>query len=123
MKSFFKKMLDPKFLTALVAMVTGIMGLFNCEENMIALVSSAILVVLPAIAYMVVDGVFDWNKFNNAITEILRIIDEYIASEKQDMDTTNSIEENEQIAIGSGRNKEKEVIYKIASILHTIVKE
>ena len=122
MKNFFKKMLDPKFLTALVAMITGIMGLFNCEENMIALVSSAILVVLPAVAYMVIEGVFDWNKINNAIEEILRIIDEYIASEQQNIDTANPIEGNEQIAIGSSKNKEKEVIYKIASILHTIVK-
>lgn len=121
MKTFFKRVLDPKFLTALVAMITGIMGVFNCEENMVVLVSSSILVVLPAISYMIVEGVVDWNKINNAITEVLRIIDEYLISEKQDMD---SVDNSASIAIGSSKtNKEKEVIYKIASILHTIVKE
>ena len=120
MKSFFKKILEPKFLMALVAMVTGIMGLFNCEENMIMLVSSAMVIVLPVISYMIVEGVIDWNKINNAITEILRIIDEYIASENQDVD---SIEEEVRTAVGASKNKEKEVIYKIASILHTLVKE
>ena len=123
MKNFLKKISEHKFLRALVAMVTGIMGLFNCEENMIMLVSSAMLVVLPVISYIVVEGVVDWNKVNKAITEILRIIDDYMASEKQEIDITNSTEENTQVAIGSGKNKEKEVIYKIASILHTIIKE
>lgn len=123
MKTFFKKMLDPKFLTALVAMITGIMGIFNCDENMVVLVSSSILVVLPAVSYMIVEGVVDWNKINNAITEVLRIIDEYMASEEQEIDTIKSTEEKAPVAIGGGKNKEKEVIYKIASILHTIIKE
>lgn len=123
MKNFFKKMLDPKFLTAIVAMVTGIMGLFSCEENMIMLVSSAILVIFPAISYMIVEGVVDWNKINDAISEILKIIDEYMASEKETIDNGKLIEENVEVIAGSNKNKEKEVIYKIASILHTIIKE
>lgn len=122
MKSFFKKILDPKFLTALVAMVTGIMGLFNCEENVIMLVSSAMLVVLPVISYMVIEGVVDWNKINTAITEVLKIVDDYMASEKQDIDITTPVEDV-PVASNRDKNKEREVIYKIASILHTIVKE
>ena len=34
----------------------------------------------------------------------------------------NATEEDVLVAVGSSKNKEKEVIYKIASILHTIVK-
>lgn len=117
MKKFFENFKSKKFLMALIAMITGIMGLLNCDDNVIALVTNIILVGVPAIVYIVTEGVLDWNKINSAIIEILNIIDEYIASE-----TEETIEE---VPTGTGKKatKEKEVIYKIASILRTVVKE
>ena len=117
MKKFFENFKSKKFLMALIAMVTGIMGLLNCDDNIIALVTNIILVGMPAIAYIITEGVLDWNKINAAIVEILNIIDTYMASEKE--------ETEEEVPVGTKKtiSKEKEVIYKIASILREVVKE
>ena len=117
MKNFFENFKSKKFLMALIAMVAGIMGLLNCDDNTIALVTNIILVGVPAIVYIITEGVLDWNKINTAIVEILNIIDDYMASEKE--------ETEEEIPIGATKtiSKEKEVIYKITSILRKNIKE
>lgn len=117
MKKFFEQFLDKKFITALIAMIAGILGLLNYEDSIIALISNIIMIAVPAVAYVITTGVLDWNKVNTAIKEILNIIDIYMESEEE---TKTEIEE----AVGSAleNNKEKQVIYKIADILKTVVR-
>lgn len=136
MKKFFENFTDKKFLMAFVAVVTGILTLYNIEDNTISLVTSLILIVLPVIGYVISEGVLDWSKINMAITEILRIIDDYIQSEKEEkenkIDTEEIEEETDKNKIEelSGSviinreviSKEEEVIYRIAAILHALQK-
>lgn len=129
MKKFFENFTDKKFLMALISVVAGVLALFNIENNTISLITSLILIILPVIGYVVSEGVLDWNKINIAITEILKVVDDYIQSEK---DTTEETESNNEakaeelsgvIMINNKEvTKEKEVIYRIATILRTIKK-
>lgn len=129
MKKFFENFTDKKFLMALISVVAGVLALFNIENNTISLITSLILIILPVIGYVVSEGVLDWNKINIAITEILKVVDDYIQSEK---DTTEETESNDEakaeelsgvIMINNKEvTKEKEVIYRIATILRTIKK-
>ena len=129
MKKFFENFTDKKFLMALISVVAGVLALFNIENNTISLITSLILIILPVIGYIVSEGVLDWNKINIAITEILKVVDDYIQSEK---DTTEETESNNEakaeelsgvIMINNKEvTKEKEVIYRIATILRTIKK-
>ena len=96
MKKFFENFTDKKFLMAFVAVVTGILTLYNIEDNTISLVTSLILIVLPVIGYVISEGVLDWSKINMAITEILRIIDDYIQSEKEEKENKTDTEEIEE---------------------------
>ena len=101
MKEFFKNFLDKKFITALVAMIAGIMGLLNCEDNTIALITSIVVVACPAIAYVITSGILDWNKLNTAIKQILDIIDVYMKSEE------NALEDNQEEVHRPRRDKRK----------------
>lgn len=132
MKKFFENFTDKKFLMALVAVVTGILALFNIEDNTVSLITSLILIILPVIGYVISEGVLDWNKINIAITEILKIIDDYMQSEKEEKETEkieDEVKENKTeelsgsvIINGEEVTKEKEVIYRIATILRTLQK-
>ena len=116
MKKFFEQFLDKKFITALIAMIAGILGLLNYEDNVIALISNIIMIAVPAVAYVITTGVLDWNKVNIAIKEILNIIDVYMESEQEE-------KLEEVVGASLGVNKEKQVIYKIAGILKTVVRK
>jgi hypothetical protein len=118
MKKFFENFLDAKFIAALVAMIAGIMGMLNCENHTIALITNIVGVACPALAYVITSGILDWNKINTAIKQILDIIDTYMESE-------NTVEQQEQEEVAGARaiNKEKEVICKIAEILRPVVRK
>ena len=136
MKEFFENLTDKKFLMAFVSVITGILTLYNIEDNTISLVTSLTLIVLPVIGYIISEGVLDWKKINMAITEILQIIDDYIQSEKEEKENKTDTEEIEEetdknkieelsgsvIINGEEISKEKEVIYRIATILRTLQK-
>ena len=115
MKKLFELFTDKKFITALIAMIAGILGLLHYDDNVIALISNIIMIAVPAVAYVITTGILDWNQINTAIKEILNIIDTYMESE-----------DNATEAVGASRvedNKEREVIYKIADILRTVVRK
>ena len=132
MKEFFENLTDKKFLMAFVSVITGILTLYNIEDNTISLVTSLILIVLPVIGYIISEGVLDWHKINMAITEILQIIDDYIQSEKEEKETEKIEDETKEnkteelsgsvIINREEVTKEKEVIYRIATILRTLQK-
>lgn len=118
MKKFFENFLDAKFIAALVAMIAGIMGMLNCENHTIALITNIVGVACPALAYVITSGILDWNKLNAAIKQILDIIDTYMESEEKTQ------QEQKETTVGAvPASKEKEVICKIADILRTVVRK
>ena len=118
MKKFFDNFKDAKFIAAIIAMISGIMVMFKCDNNTIALITNIVGVVLPALAYVITSGILDWNKINTAIKQILDIIDTYLESENKEQ------QERKEIAVGAVLvNKEKEVICKIAEILRPVVRK
>ena len=118
MKKFFENFKDAKFIAALLAMISGIMVVFKCDNNTIALITNIVGVVLPALAYVITSGVLDWNKINTAIKQILDIIDVYMKSEGIEQQKTD-----EEVVGARVINKEQEVICKIAEILRTVVRK
>lgn len=136
MKKFFENFTDKKFLMSLIAVIAGILALFNIGDSTVNLVTSLMLIVLPVIGYVVSEGVLDWNKINVAISEILKVINDYLketgGDTGDDKGTDNNEEQSEVVAPESLSlskaikpyqdfdNKEREVILRIAEILNTI---
>ena len=118
MKNFLENFLDVKFIAALIAMITGVMTMLNCDNDTIVLVTNIVLVACPAMAYVITTGILDWNKINDAIKQILDIIDVYMKSEE-----TDNEQEQKEVVVGTTHvNKEKEIICQIADILKTVVR-
>lgn len=138
MKKFFENFTDKKFLMSLIAVVAGILALFNIGDSTVNLVTSLMLIVLPVIGYVVSEGVLDWNKINVAISEILKVINDYLKENGGDVgdgkETDNNEEQSEVVATESLSlskatkpyqdfdNKEREVILRIAEILNMVKK-
>lgn len=119
MKNFFENFKDAKFIAALIAMISGVMVMLKCDDNTIALITNIVGVVCPALAYVITSGILDWNKINTAIKQILDIIDVYMKNE----DVVDKQEQKEVVVGSAPVNKEKEIIYKIADILKTVIRK
>lgn len=134
MKKFFENFTDKKFLMSLIAVVAGVLALFNIGDNTVNLITSLMLIILPVIGYMVSEGIVDWNRINTAISEILNVINNYLKeTEEEDSIESNEVqaEDIERAASMASKvstphkdfdNKEREVILRIAEILRATKK-
>lgn len=116
MKKFFNLFNDGKFVIAIITIVTGILGLFNLSDNMIGCIGSLIAIILPSIGYLVVSGVVDWQKISNAITEILKIIEDYRKNENNTEET-----DTEERSGAVAESKADYTLRQIEDILRTLI--
>ena len=117
MKKFFNLFNDGKFVVAIVTIVTGILGLFNLSDNMIGCIGSILAIVLPSVGYLVVSGIVDWQKISNAITEILKIIENYRKNESNTEETDT--EESRSGAVAE--SKADYTLKQIEDILRSLI--
>lgn len=129
MKKFFENFTDKKFLMSLIAVVAGVLALFNIGDNTVNLITSLILIILPVIGYIVSEGIVDWNRINTAISEILNVINNYLKETEEETNVegneiqTEDIEKVVSMASKASKpykdfeNKEREIILRIAEIL------
>lgn len=134
MKKFFENFTDKKFLMSLIAVVAGVLALFNIGDNTVNLVTSLILIILPVIGYTVSEGIVDWNRINTAISEILNVINNYLKETEEEVNIegneiqTEDIEKATSMAGKASKpykdfeNKEREIILRIAEILNATKK-
>ncbi len=129
MKKFFENFTDKKFLMSLIAVVAGVLALFNIGDNTVNLITSLILIILPVIGYIVSEGIVDWNRINTAISEILNVINNYLKETEEETNVegneiqTEDIEKVVSMVSKASKpykdfeNKEREIILRIAEIL------
>lgn len=122
MKKFFNLFNDGKFVVAIVTIVTGILGLFNLSDNMIGCIGSILAIVLPSVGYLVVSGIVDWQKISNAITEILKIIEDYRKNENNTEDTDTEGTDTEEVRSGAvAESKADYTLRQIEDILRSLI--
>ena len=90
MKDFFKKLGSRKFLMALISVISGIMTMMNCGDNLIQFVCSLALIVIPAIAYIITEGVLDYVGIGLALEQVIETIQKYIDSIKETKNEENN---------------------------------
>ena len=85
MKEFFKKFGSRKFLIALVSVISGVLTMMNCDDSLIKLISSLVMIIVPIIVYIITEGVLDHASIGLALQEVIKTINEYIDfKEEQD---------------------------------------
>ena len=81
MNKFLNNLGSRKFLVALISIITGILTLFNCDENLIQFVSSIIMIIVPVITYVITEGVLDHASIKTSVQQILEAFKDYLETE------------------------------------------
>ena len=90
MKDFLKKLGSRKFLMALISVISGIMSMMNCGDNLIQFVCSLVLIIIPTIVYVITEGVLDYTGIGLALEQIIETIQKYIDSTKETENEENN---------------------------------
>ncbi len=72
MKEKFK---SRKFMMSLISVICGILGMFNMADTTVNSVGSILMVVLPAVAYIITEGRIDTQRLIAAAKEVIDIVD------------------------------------------------
>ena len=59
MKDFFKKLTSRKFIVTAITTITGIVTLIIGENEILNIISSALMVIVPTVVYCITEGVID----------------------------------------------------------------
>jgi len=84
-----EKLKSRKFWVAIVSIIVGVLGLFGASDNVIQLVSSAGLILIPGIVYIVTEGKIDASAVASVdMTKLIEAVKEYL--DKNDENTDDS---------------------------------
>lgn len=75
LQSFLKKFSSRKFIMSFIGVVVGILGMLNCNDNVIAIVAFALLEVMSIGIYCIVEGKVDAESVKSALTVAEQIAD------------------------------------------------
>ena len=93
MKDFLKKFTSRKFLLALISVVSGVLTMANCNDNLIQFICSLIMIIVPSITYIITEGVLDYTGIGLALQDIIEAINKYIGKD-EDTEEENNPEED-----------------------------
>ena len=66
---FWKKLTSRKFIVTAISAIAGIVTLFIGENEIVQIVASALMIVVPTIVYCIMEGVID-SKSVETITDV-----------------------------------------------------
>ena len=69
MKNFLKKLTSRKFIVTAITSITGIITLIVGENEVVQIIASALMTVIPTVVYCVTEGIID-AKSVKTITEV-----------------------------------------------------
>lgn len=84
MKKFLANLGSRKFLIALVSIISGILTLMNCNDSLIQFVCSLIMILVPAVTYIITEGVLDYTSIGTMLEDVAEIINKYIEDKKSE---------------------------------------
>lgn len=87
LQSFLKKFSSRKFLMSFIGVVVGILGMLNCNDNVIAIVAFALLEIMSIVIYCIVEGKVDAESVKSALT-VAEQITQLIEQLKNNQDVT-----------------------------------
>ena len=61
MREFLKKYASRKFIVSLISAISGVVVLFVGNGQVVEVISSALMVIVPAIVYCIIEGKIDAN--------------------------------------------------------------
>ena len=92
MKNFMKKLTSRKFIVTAISTIAGVVTLFVGESEVVQIIASALMVVVPTIVYCITEGVVD-AKSVKTITETVADTAEKLGASKEDVEIIEKVGE------------------------------
>ena len=86
-----EKLTSRKFWVAVISIITGILGILNCNDNIILFVGSALTVIIPTVVYIITEGKIDSQRVTSAAQELLVLVNELIEQNYTDKKTIDPV--------------------------------
>lgn len=96
-----EKFLSRKFLLALGSIIVGVLTIFNIDDSLINLISAVLLIIIPTLTYLGVEGKIDIERiFNDGIEinkeyEKWKALSTMLENEEFDIELLEDEDENE----------------------------
>ena len=118
MKKFLTNLGSRKFLIALVSVISGILTLVNCDNNLIQLIGSLIMIIVPTLTYIITEGVLDYTSIGIMLEDVAEIINKYIEEkkEKENIEATKKVEIEDGVDEGIDITELKEGTFQITKL-------
>ena len=94
-KTLKQKLTSRKFWASLAGLVCGIIGMIGINDNIIGIVSFAILGVGSVVAYVVTEGKIDSDSVKSTVELISQVVDKILALTEQSGTATETSKEEE----------------------------
>ena len=82
MKKFLANLGSRKFLIALVSIISGILTMANCDDNLIQFICSLVMIIVPTLTYIITEGALDYKSIGVMLEDVAEIINRYIEQTK-----------------------------------------
>lgn len=97
------KLTSRKFWVAIISIITGILGILNCDDNIIIFVGSALTVIIPTVVYIITEGKVDSDRITASAQELLKLIEELLDKLNN---SDNTPKENDNILSDETKNND-----------------
>jgi len=91
-----EKLTSRKFWVAIISIIAGVLGVLGANDNIIQLVSSAGLILVPAVIYIITEGKIDAAALSSVDADaLIEAIKKYFLSnskETETEETSNGVE-------------------------------
>lgn len=90
--NFLKKLTSRKFIVTAISAIAGVVTLFVGNNEIVQIIASALMVVIPTIVYCITEGVLD-SKSIKTITETVVDTAEKLGASKEKVEVIEKIGE------------------------------
>ena len=90
MKNFLKKLTSRKFIVTAISNIAGIITLIIGENEVVQIVASALMIVLPTVVYCITEGIVD-AKSVKTITEVVADTAEKLGASEEKVEIIEQI--------------------------------
>lgn len=92
MKNFFRKITSRKFIVTALSAISGLVTLFAGENELVQIIASALMVVIPTIVYCITEGAIDKASVKT-ITDTVADTAEKLGASDEVIDTIEKVGE------------------------------
>lgn len=91
-KSIFEKLTSRKFIVTAITAIAGIITMIIGENEVVQIITSALMVVVPTVVYCITEGVID-SKSVKTITDATKDAAEKLGADEKVIDTIEKVGE------------------------------